>query len=96
MTKLAIPLAVSALGFKKAKSKLKLLQVVEAKEDRRVIRKKSEEHELSKAVKTREVLLHLRVMMRHEVKSSHVFGRWRGKRRLHEVDSLQIRGPREV
>jgi len=40
MTKLAIPLAISALGFKKAKSKLKLLQVVEAKADRRVIRRR--------------------------------------------------------
>ena len=38
VTKLAIPLAVSALGPKKAKSKLKILQVKKTKENRRVTR----------------------------------------------------------
>jgi len=40
MKKLAIPLSVRALGYKKAKSKLKLLQVEEAKENRGVTRKR--------------------------------------------------------
>jgi len=40
MTRLAIPLAVSALGPKKAKSKLKVLQVKKAKENGRVTRRR--------------------------------------------------------
>jgi len=72
MTKLAIPLAVSTLGLKKAKSKLKLLQVVEAKENRRVTRrrvkstsiesredKKSPPSPSSDDKARREILLHL-------------------------------------